>query len=166
MQTIDIMKQAKEVSKSIVLNTTQKNEALNNMAQSLIHHIPDILKANEMDVQKAQDTLSKVKLDRLILTKERIESMAKGMEEVIELEDPVGNILEEINRKGLLIQKKSVPLGVIAIIYESRPNVTSDAASLAIKSGNVCILRTGKEAWNSAKAIVDALQEVLEKTNL
>lgn len=166
MQTIDIMKQAKEVSKSIVLNTTQKNEALNNMAQSLIHHIPDILKANEMDVQKAQDTLSKVKLDRLILTKERIESMAKGMEEVIELEDPVGNILEEINRKGLRIQKKSVPLGVIAIIYESRPNVTSDAASLAIKSGNVCILRTGKEAWNSAKAIVDALQEGLEKTNL
>ncbi|MGM9947253.1 glutamate-5-semialdehyde dehydrogenase [Floccifex sp.] len=166
MYTIDIMKQAKEVSKSIVLNTTQKNDALNNMAQSLIQHIPEILEANEIDVKKAQDTLSKVKLDRLILTKERIESMAKGIKEVIELEDPVGKVLEEVNRKGLLIQKKSVPLGVIAIIYESRPNVTSDAASLAIKSGNVCILRTGKEAWNSAKAIVDALQEGLEKTAL
>ncbi len=166
MKTIDIMKQAKEVSQMLTLTTEQKNRALQEMANALRTNTDSILKANQKDVQQAKDTLSKVKLDRLILNEERIESMAKGIEEVIELEDPVNQILEEVNRNGLCIQKKSVPLGVIAIIYESRPNVTSDAASLAIKSGNVCILRTGKEAYNSAKAIVDALQEGLEKANI
>ena len=166
MKTIDIMKQAKEVSQMLTLTTEQKNRALQEMANALRTNTDSILKANQKDVQQAKDTLSKVKLDRLILNEERIESMAKGIEEVIELKDPVNQILEEVNRNGLCIQKKSVPLGVIAIIYESRPNVTSDAASLAIKSGNVCILRTGKEAYNSAKAIVDALQEGLEKANI
>ena len=167
MTTLDIMKQAKTVSKMAgALSTTQKNDALIAMANSLIEHTDDILCANEKDVEASKSVFTSVKLDRLILTKERIEGMAKGILEVVELEDPVRQVLNEVDRNGLLIQKMSVPLGVIAIIYESRPNVTSDAAALAIKSGNACILRTGKEAWNSAHAIVCAMQEGLEKVGM
>lgn len=165
MTTLEIMQEAKRVSNSIHLSTQEKNKALYFMAQSLIKHTNEIIQANQMDVDQVKDTFTSTKLDRLELNKQRIQAMANGILEVMELEDPTGIILDEVKRNGLLIQKKSVPLGVIAIIYESRPNVTSDAASLAIKSGNVCILRTGKEAWHSAFAIVSALQKGLAQAN-
>ncbi|HBK26599.1 MAG TPA: gamma-glutamyl-phosphate reductase, partial [Clostridiales bacterium] len=108
-----------------------------------------------------------VMLDRLKLTKERIAGMARGIREVTALPDPVGRILQTHTREdGLEIQKVSVPMGVIAIIYESRPNVTSDAAALALKSGNVCVLRSGKEAFRSANAIVDALRSGLRSVGI
>ena len=144
------------------LTTVQKNNALLAMADSLIASSDAILSANQQDLSAAKDTISPVMLDRLRLTPERIEGMAKGIREVAELPDPVGHILQEYTRPdGLNICKVSAPMGVIAIIYESRPNVTSDAAALALKSGSVCILRGGKEAFRSASAIVAALRQGL-----
>ena len=141
------------------LSTEKKNAALNAMADALIAHKAEILAANAVDMEKAAETISSVMLDRLKLTGERIDAMAKGIREVADLPDPVGRLLEEhVRDDGLKISKVAVPMGVIAIIYESRPNVTSDAAALAIKSGNVCVLRGGKEAFRSANAIVDALK--------
>ena len=149
------------------LTTDQKNAALEAMADSLVACADAILEANGADLEKAKGTVSTVMLDRLLLTKERIAGMAKGIREVAALPDPVGRILEEYTRgDGLLIRKTSVPMGVIAIIYESRPNVTSDAAALALKSGNVCVLRGGKEAFQSAKAIVDALRQGLKSVGI
>ena len=149
------------------LTTQQKNDALLAMADSLIANSDAILSANQEDLSAAKATISPVMLDRLRLTPERIEGMAKGIREVAELTDPVGRILQEYTRPdGLSIRKVSAPMGVIAIIYESRPNVTSDAAALALKSGSVCILRGGKEAFRSASAIVAALRQGLAAVNI
>ena len=144
------------------LSTERKNAALESMAEALLANQEAILAANALDLEAAKGTVSDVMLDRLLLTPARIAGMAKGIREVAALPDPVGRLQEEHTRAdGLQIRKVSVPMGVIAIIYESRPNVTSDAAALALKSGNACILRGGKEAFRSANAIVDALREGL-----
>ena len=141
------------------LTTQQKNAALEAMAKELLAQKDAILAANAADLDAAKNTISQVMQDRLRLTEDRIAAMAKGIREVAALPDPVGHILDEyIRPDGLRIRKVSVPMGVIAIIYESRPNVTSDAAALALKAGSVCILRGGKEAFRSANAIVDALR--------
>lgn len=148
---------------------TQLNEALKYMAGSLCDNADKILKANANDLDRAEKDgkIPAVMLDRLRLTKERIDGMANGILEVSELPSPLGRVLYETERpNGLNIKRISVPFGVIAIIYESRPNVTSDAAALAIKSGNVCVLRSGKEAFASANAIVNALREGIVKAGL
>ena len=144
------------------LTTEQKNAALEAMAQALLDNREAILAANAADLERAEGKVPQVMLDRLLLTADRIAGMAKGIREVAALPDPVGHLLERHTRDdGLQIDKISVPMGVIAIIYESRPNVTSDAAALALKAGSVCILRGGKEAFASANAIVDALKKGL-----
>ena len=149
------------------LTTEQKNAALEAMAAALLCHQQTILAANALDLEAARGTVSDVMLDRLALSPARIEGMAKGILDVVKLPDPVGAILEAHTRAdGLLIQKTAVPMGVIAIIYESRPNVTSDAAALALKSGNVCVLRGGKEAFRSANAIVNALKSGLKSVGI
>lgn len=149
------------------LTTAEKNAALLAMAQALLDNTDTILAANTQDMEAAKGSVSDVMLDRLQLTKARIEGMAEGIRQVAALPDPVGNVLEEYTRSdGLVIQKTSVPIGVIAIIYESRPNVTSDAAALTLKSGNVCVLRGGKEAFRSASAIVSALKSGLAKVGI
>lgn len=165
MTTLEIMQTAKEVSIDISMATSEeKDNLLKEMAKALLENTDYILAENAKDMEAARQVFTEVKLDRLLLNKQRIEAMAKGILEVVDLPDPVGQILSEVHRpNGLLIQKKSVPLGVIAIIYESRPNVTSDAAALILKSGNACILRSGKEAWKSAHAIVTSLQKGIEK---
>ena len=145
------------------LTTQEKNQALLAMADALLSHQEAILAANAADLEAAKGTVAQVMLDRLLLNEQRIAAMAQGIREVAALPDPVGRILAEHTRPdGLKIQKVSVPMGVIAIIYESRPNVTSDAAALALKSGSVCVLRGGKEAFRSANAIVDALRAGLK----
>ena len=149
------------------LTTSQKNAALDAMADALMANQAAILEANAADLEAAKGTVSDVMLDRLLLTPARIAGMAQGIREVAALPDPVGPVLEEHTRAdGLHIQKVAVPMGVIAIIYESRPNVTSDAAALALKSGNVCVLRGGKEAFRSANAIVDALRAGLRSLGI
>ena len=149
------------------LTTAQKNAALEAMADTLLDAQEDILAANASDIEKAKATISTVMLDRLRLTGERIKGMADGIRAVSKLADPVGRSLgKSVRADGLQIEKVSVPVGVIAIIYESRPNVTSDAAALALKSGNVCILRGGKEAFQSANAIVNALRRGLQKAGI
>ena len=149
------------------LTTQQKNAALLAMAQALLDNENNILDANAKDMDAAKGTVSDVMLDRLQLTKARIAGMAEGIRQVAQLPDPVGKVLEEYTRSdGLVIQKTSVPIGVIAIIYESRPNVTSDAAALTLKSGNVCVLRGGKEAYRSASAIVTALKQGLKSVGI
>ena len=149
------------------LSSEQKNAALNAMADALIENEADILAANALDLEAAKGTVSDVMLDRLLLTSARIAGMAQGIREVAALPDPLGHILEEHTRAdGLLIQRISVPMGVIAIIYESRPNVTSDAAALALKSGSACVLRGGKEAFRSANAIVNALRQGLKSLGI
>ena len=153
-----------EVSK---LTTAQKNAALNAMADALVAQEAEILAANALDMGAAKGTVSDVMLDRLQLTSARIAGMAQGIREVAALPDPVGHVLEEHTRAdGLKIRRVSVPMGVIAIIYESRPNVTSDAAALALKAGSVCILRGGKEAFRSANAIVNALRAGLNSLGI
>lgn len=139
--------------------TERKNRALCFMAEQLLSHEETILSANAKDVADAQGQISPVMIDRLTLTPERLSGMAEGLRQVAALPDPVGKVLRRVERpNGLVIEKTAVPLGVVAIIYESRPNVTSDAAALALKSGNACVLRCGKEAHRSAKAVVNALQ--------
>ncbi len=164
----DMLKAAKAAKKEVSLLTTeQKNAALLAMADALIEQTETILAANAQDMEAAKGSISIVMLDRLKLTKERIAGMAAGVRDVAKLPDPVGRVLEEHTRAdGLLIRKVSVPMGVIAIIYESRPNVTSDAAALALKSGNVCVLRGGKEAFRSANAIVNALKAGLKTVGI
>ncbi len=150
-----------------LLTTEQKNNALLKMADSLIENTQKILDANKIDCDNAQGKISDVMIDRLMLNEARVKAMADGIRDVAKLPDPVGHTLKEYVREdGLKITRVSVPVGVIAIIYESRPNVTSDAAALALKSGNVCILRGGKEAINSAKAVVSALRDGLKKANV
>ena len=149
------------------LTTDRKNAALEAMAAALIANEDAILAANALDLEAARGTVSDVMLDRLALSPARIAGMAQGIRDVVKLPDPVGAILEEyIRPDGLKIQKTAVPMGVIAIIYESRPNVTSDAAALALKSGNVCVLRGGKEAFRSANAIVTALKAGLKSVGI
>lgn len=149
------------------LSTQRKNEALLAMADALEAEQAAILAANAQDSEAAQGHIGDVMLDRLRLTPTRVAAMAQGIRDVAKLPDPVGRVLEETVRpNGLKIQKVSVPMGVIAIIYESRPNVTSDAAALALKSGNVCILRGGKEAFRSACAITDALRAGLRRAGV
>ena len=163
------MLEAAKAAKTTVAGLTapEKNAALNAMADSLISCEKTILEANTLDLEAAKGHMSDVMLDRLRLTPERIAGMAKGMRDVAALPDPVGMLLESHTRQdGLKIDKVSVPMGVIAIIYESRPNVTSDAAALALKSGNVCILRGGKEAFHSANAIVNVLRMGLQSTGI
>ena len=149
------------------LTTEEKNAALNAMADALLANEADILAANELDMAAAKGTVSDVMLDRLKLTSARIAGMAQGIREVAALPDPVGHLLEEYTRPdGLNIRRVSVPMGVIGIIYESRPNVTSDAAALALKAGSVCVLRGGKEAFRSAGAIVNALRAGLKSLGI
>ena len=165
---MEMLQNARAVKADIArLSEEQKNNALYAMADALLASTDFILAANALDLEAAKDTISPVMLDRLRLSAERIDGMAKGIREVAELPDPVGLLLDEHTRTdGLKIQKVSVPMGVIAIIYESRPNVTSDAAALALKSGNVCVLRGGKEAFRSANAIVTALRTGLTKVGI
>ena len=149
------------------LTTEDKNAALNAMADALLAQETEILAANELDMAAARGTVSDVMLDRLKLTSARIAGMAQGIREVAALPDPVGHLLEEYTRAdGLQIRRVSVPMGVIGIIYESRPNVTSDAAALALKAGSVCVLRGGKEAFRSANAIVNALRYGLKRCGI
>ncbi len=168
MTTEMILKQAKAAAPSLLSATTdQKNDSLKAMADALLWDADEILAENQKDMELARGVISEVMLDRLLLTSGRIQAMAEGILEVVSLPDPVGRVLRETRRPdGLLIQKCSVPIGVIAIIYESRPNVTSDAAALCIKSGNACILRAGKEAFYSANAIVRALRKGLQTAGL
>ncbi len=168
LTTLELLERAKAAKLSaMLLDTETKNKALSKMADKLIEHTDSILAANKTDVENARGIISDVMIDRLSLSPERIEGMAKGIRDVIALPDPVGTVIERVEREnGLVIEKTSVPIGVTAIIYESRPNVTSDAAALSLKSGNVCVLRGGKEAKGSAKAIVDALREALSECNL
>ena len=167
MTTQQILLAAKAAAPSLLtLTTDQKNAALLSMADALERQMPDILEENEKDMQAAKGSISTVMLDRLRLTPERIRGMADGIREVASLPDPV-RVLERVERpNGLVIEKTAVPMGVIAIIYESRPNVTSDAAALAIKAGSACVLRGGKEAFRSGYAIVKALREGLKAVGL
>lgn len=168
MTTLEQMRQAKAVAPVLAAATTEaKNSALSAMAQALCIHTEDILAANAQDMEAAKPHISPVMLDRLALTEARIAAMADGVRQVAGLPDPVGEVLSrEVRPNGLVIEKTAVPLGVIAIIYESRPNVTSDAAALCVKSGNACLLRGGKEAYRSARAITEALQEGLAQAGL
>lgn len=165
MTTQELLEGAKAAkTAAAALSTQEKNRLLLAMADSLVRSEEDILSANDRDVEAARATISPVMIDRLRLTSERIAAMAEGLRAVAALPDPVGDVLSEITRpNGLAIRKVRVPMGVVAIIYESRPNVTADAAALALKSGNVCVLRGGKEAIHSNTAIVAALRAALRE---
>ena len=170
MTTQEILEAARAAKTAVALADGQtRKQALWGMADGLCRPecMQAILAANAEDMAAAKGHISDVMLDRLALTEERIGAMARGIREVAALPDPVGRVLNRVERpNGLVIEKTAVPMGVIAIIYESRPNVTSDAAALAIKSGNACILRCGKEAWRSANAIVQALRRGLTENGL
>lgn len=168
MTTYEILCAAKAAAPSLVTADTKiKNRALLAMADALEKACADILSANAQDMEAAKDHISQVMLDRLLLTSNRVLAMADGIRQVAKLPDPVGRVREMVERpNGMVIQKVGVPMGVVAIIYESRPNVTSDAAALALKSGNACVLRGGKEAFSSANAIVKAMQEGLVSVGL
>ena len=168
MTTHEILLQARKAKIALALaDSGTKSEALCCMADSLITHMESILKANAIDMKAAQGRITDVMLDRLRLDEGRVRDMADGICQVAALSDPVGRILSRVERpNGLVIERVSVPMGVIAIIYESRPNVTSDAAALALKSGSACVLRGGRESWNSCNAIVNALREGIKQTGL
>ena len=168
MTTLEILQGAKAATVALsLLNTQQKNNALLAMADALEAESDAILAENAEDLAAVNGKINNVMLDRLRLTPERIHAMAEGIREVTQLPDPVGKVQESVVRpNGLQIQKVRVPMGVVAIIYESRPNVTSDAAALALKSGNVCVLRGGKEAFRSSHAIVQALRKGLTACGL
>ncbi|MBQ6673201.1 MAG: glutamate-5-semialdehyde dehydrogenase [Spirochaetia bacterium] len=165
MTTQEILKDAKNAKSYLAtLGAVEKNKALCAMADALETEYDSILAENVLDLDAARGTVSDVMLDRLMLDQARIKAMADGIREVAALPDPVGRILtQRTTADGLMLKKVSVPIGVIAVIYESRPNVTSDAAALCIKSGNVCILRGGKEAYRSSHAVVKAMKIGLEK---
>jgi len=168
MTTIELLERARAAKTAMALaNTDTKNTALLAMADALMANQQAILAANELDLEGAKGTVSDVMLDRLALSESRIAGMAQGIREVAALPDPVGEVISRVERpNGLIIERTAVPMGVIAIIYESRPNVTSDAAALAIKAGSACVLRGGKEAHRSAAAIVAALKEGLVAAGL
>ena len=165
--TTDILKETKAAQPVLASSKDKKNEALKAIAERLISEKDKILAANAEDVEAAKEHLGDVMIDRLTLTGKRIEDMAKGVLDVAALPDPEGRVLARVERpNGIVIEKTSVPLGVVAIIYESRPNVTSDAAVLALKSGNAVVLRGGREAYRSNKAVVDAIHLGLEDAGL
>ena len=168
MTTQELLNKAKEAKRRLGdITPADTDRALLAMADSLIAHTDAILKENAADIEAAREHISAVMIDRLSLSPERIAGMAQGIREVAALPSPVGRVIKRHERAdGLVIEKTSVALGVVAIIYESRPNVTSDAAALALKSGNVCVLRCGKEAHRSAAAIVEALREGLRTAGL
>jgi len=168
LTTTEILNRAVAVKATMnLLSAEQKNMALLAAADALEKATEMILEANVQDIEAAREKISPVMLDRLSLTPARIAGMAKGIREVAALPDPIGKILARTERpNGLIIEKTAVPIGVIAIIYESRPNVTSDAAALALKSGNVAILRGGKEAFRSANAIINVMREALRGTDV
>ncbi len=168
MTTLELLKRAKAAAPGLVqADTEQKNRALMAMAESLETETDAILAANALDLEAAREHISPVMLDRLALNAERIRGMADGIRQVAALPDPVGRVRKRVERpNGLIIEHVGVPMGVVAIIYESRPNVTSDAAALALKAGSACVLRGGKEAFRSANAIVTAMQAGLEAADL
>lgn len=168
MTTLELLEKARASKGAMSLADTEtKNNALLAMADALMEHPQAILTANQADLEAARGTVSEVMLDRLALSPERIAGMAQGIREVAALPDPVGAVLQRVERpSGIVVEKTAVPMGVIAIIYESRPNVTSDAAALALKAGSACVLRGGKEAHRSAAAIVEALKEGLQRAGL
>ncbi len=168
MTTQEILRAAKRAKAAFAAaDTATRDRALEEMAAALLADREAILAANEQDLEAAQGSISTVMLDRLRLTDARLKEMAAGMREVAVLPDPVGRVLARVERpNGLLIEKVAVPMGVVAIIYESRPNVTSDAAALAVKSGNACVLRVGKEAWRSADAITRSMRRGLAAAGL
>lgn len=168
MTTRELLLAAKDTAPVAArLTADEKNRALLAMADALEANAEAILAANREDVSKAAGTLGSVMIDRLMLDKQRISGMAAGIREVVALPDPVGTVTETTERpNGLQIEKVRVPIGVIAIIYESRPNVTSDAAALTLKSGNVAVLRGGKEAFHTSRAILDAMQKGLLSVGL
>ena len=168
MTTMELLERARGAKGAMALaDTERKNRALLAMADALEADQEAILAANAQDLEAARGTVSEVMLDRLALSPERIAGMAQGIREVAQLPDPVGEVLQRVERpNGLVIERTAVPMGVIAIIYESRPNVTSDAAALALKAGSACVLRSGKEAHRSAAAIVAALKRGLEEAGL
>ena len=167
-QTIDIIKETKAAAPRLAeAGSDVRNRALLAMADRLEAHAEAILSANALDIEASREKYGPVMIDRLALSDARIKGMAAGIREVVELPDPAGRAIARVERpNGLVITKTAVPMGVIAIIYESRPNVTSDAASLAIKSANAVVLRGGKESYRSNRAIVDALREGLEDAGL
>ena len=168
MTTMELLERARGAKGAMALADTEtKNRALLAMADALEADREAILAANDQDLEAARGTVSEVMLDRLALSPQRIAGMAQGIREVAQLPDPVGEVLQRVERpNGLVIERTAVPMGVIAIIYESRPNVTSDAAALALKAGSACVLRSGKEAHRSAAAIVAALKRGLEEAGL
>ena len=168
MTTLDILKQAKAAKSELAkLGSEEKNNALLAMADALRENCAAILEENKKDVEAARGKITDVMIDRLSLDEGRIKGMADGIRDVVKLPDPVGRVLSRVElSNGLIVEKTAVPMGVVAIIYESRPNVSSDAAALALKSGNVCVLRGGKEAFRSANAIVNALRSGLKKLGL
>ena len=168
MTTHEMLLQAQSAKAALAgAGTEKKTAALLAMADSLLESAADILAANRADMDAARGTMSDVMLDRLYLDEKRIAAMAEGVRQVADLPDPVGRVLSRTERpNGLRIERISVPLGVVAIIYESRPNVTSDAAALALKSGNVCVLRGGKESWRSCDAITRALRRGVQAAGL
>ena len=168
MTTHEILTAAVKAKPAVAaLSNERKNEALAKMAECLAADSEKICLANREDVEAVKDAVSPVMIDRLTLTPERVRAMADSILQVADLPDPVGRVIESIHRpNGLKITKVSVPFGVLAMIYESRPNVTSDAAALAFKSGNVCVLRGGKEAIRSNIAIVSALRKGLSEAGV
>ena len=168
MTTFEMLKNAKAAWPELATaGTEKKNAALMAMADALEKDCTAILEANAADVEAARGSISDVMLDRLRLDEKRIAGMADGVRQVAKLPDPVGRVITRVDRpNGLTIEKIGVPMGVVAIIYESRPNVTSDAAALTVKSGNACVLRGGKEAFRSANAIVRAMQRGLKQAGL
>ena len=166
--TVEILKNAKAAAVGLgILSPAVKNKALLAMADALETHAEKILAANTVDVENATGVLPDVMIDRLRLDHKRIAGMAQGIREVAALPDPVGTVLDEtILKNGLIVTKKRVPLGVVGIIYESRPNVTSDAGALCFKSGNVCVLRGGRDAFNSSFAIVEVMKNALTAQEL
>ncbi len=160
---------AKEAEKELmVASTVEKNAALKSIADALVMNADEIIEANAKDIQNGIDNgMSKALLDRLKLDRDRIEGMAQGVMDVVSLPDPVGRVLNSFERpNGLKIQKVSTPLGVIGVIFEARPNVTSDAAALALKSGNAVILRGGKEAINSNTKIAQVMRAAVKETGM
>ena len=168
LTTAAILAQAKDAQKVLsVADTDTKNKALQAMADALTANCAAILAANDADMDAARGTISDVMLDRLLLNEERIQGMAEGVTALISLNDPVGQVRRRtVHANGMVIEQTAVPMGVVAIIYESRPNVTSDAAALCLKSGNVCVLRSGRNAWRTANAIVEALRSGLTRVGL
>ena len=166
--TQEILQQAKAAASGLAcLTAEQKNTALLKMADELQRRSAEILQANAQDVEAAKATLGEVMIDRLRLDEKRIAGMAQGIREVAALPDPIGTVLEEtVLPNGLQVTKRRVPLGVVGIIYESRPNVTSDAGALCFKSGNVCVLRGGKDAFKSSFALVSILRDTLSSLGL